>query len=747
LAVLIASPTALAWDQLRGGPERGGVATVPGAPLDVVASFATIADDVRATQHLHAWYGQGFVATPGGWLAEHHDPTVHGNCTLVRVTDPLRGAFESTPLPPCNFGGFDAYDARDGLLLLCAEGTNDAPVLLALDARTLEVRWDVRPGRDLGATAPSLGEALFAIGFDFNWYCSGSAIDLEGGEVVVPFTEGAGFHNRVASIELATGRVRWWTEVPASLVYAGHGAGVPSPPATVEGSGFGFGPQVATLTTSGVLVTGVLFCAQCASDLVQRGIAWLTREGAFVGGVAASPTEEGDLVPGGSQWAASAGSLGAVAMGRRLLLIDPQSAQPVLRAPLDTLEPLNTECAASGNVAPESAGSCSRAEWVAPVWWQKTILVPVVHSVTAFSDVDLSKRWAWTEGLDWFVHDILVSNAGSASVLLSRGGENDTQAEVVQLSMQTGDVLQKLPLPDPRPGLNGWAGRLQPLPGEGLLVVRADGHLYALGPAPADRVPALRLSGAFPRPGEAVSLQVEPGGGGSLTRVLVGWGEGPIEELAPGQLAQHTYGAPGPREVVVTAVYADGRTGTATALVHVGGTPPQELTLLQQAFAPDNQNLTFGLVGIALAAGGGLVALERRHRRRGRMGRELARLEELRALGEARPAQALRELGAYRAGLHAALGEGNLDEAQYGALETRAARLAAPLRRRVLAAWEGRASPRFLRLLDAALEDGVLSAAEAGALREAMRGERLSARQREELAGLLGALLGDASVE
>jgi hypothetical protein len=346
------------------------------------------------------------------------------------------------------------------------------------------------------------------------------------------------------------------------------------------------------------------------------------------------------------------------------------------------------------------------------VWGPDTILVPFYRTLTAFNPIDLTKEWVWaTRESGWLVLDVLATPSGSVYVLVGKAerssisgyGVQSSDAMVVKLDGATGQEIQRIPLV-----AESWmtserelaipvAGRSFSWPRppvfvpleSGLAVSDLRGHLVVLGDADPALRPALRVDGAYPPAGGPVHLVVEPPAGRVATRVLVRWGDGALGETTPGAASgvgaagftfRHAFGTPIRHEVLATAVYEDGLTGTATAVIDVGGTPPPDLNVIQQAFAPENQNFTFGILGVLLAVLGGLYAVVLRHRGRLSLRGLLEELEAVYVAHKANPAACQDRLAAERARFRGLLLAGRLDEGQLGVLERRIDELAGKAR-------------------------------------------------------------------
>lgn len=727
LALALLAPTALAWEQFHGGPGRRGETDLRVGVLDVVGN-ASLPGEPRVMTHMSTAAAQ----TPHGLVLLGYGS---GSCQLFLVRDPARMEVSTNDVEGCQGGRLVGYDAARDVVLMCVWGGPNDPVLQARRPLTAEVAWSVVPSRDLGlVVAPSSAR----------WSCSG-AIDGEAGEAVLAFDSyDAGSTNplnRVAAVDLATGQVRWTNTVRTAFSAVGAANTLR------EGSlADSFHPYTVTLTSTGVLVVGWVFpCGHCVQKGDEAFLAWFTREGSFRGmerTKLGSPTDTTSTYASRthtvSSYAMASGTLAAAALGGRIVLVNPEAAEPVARAPLAAVEPVT-----------------SSLFWPAGVATRDLFVVALPHSLSAFEDTNLAPRWSWGEAFDTEVGDVVATTGGDLHVLTHRPDAGDVA--LVRLDAATGDVLSRTPLPQIggyRPGQgasflfdNGdhWDAELVPSNGTRLVLVDNRGHLVTLGAHPPGFAPGVEPSVEFPRSGETLRLVLSPPPGAEATRYVVSWGDGSFGEVEPGEAPEHAYAKGGRHAVQVTAVLPDGRTASRVLALDVDGTPPEPRSFLQEAFSPERENLTFGVLGIALTLLGGILTFGRSRRRRSRLERELATLDQVRVLGERDPASAARALVAYREKLPSELGRGRIDDGQYGVLELRALRLLKLLRTRVVAPVETRLTPRFARLVDSAFEDGVLHAAECRNLLHALALEaKLTAEERERVADFLKACVHEA---
>ncbi len=221
--------------------------------------------------------------------------------------------------------------------------------------------------------------------------------------------------------------------------------------------------------------------------------------------------------------------------------------------------------------------------------------------------------------------------------------------------------------------------------GEGLWAVMSwKGELTIVGRTEASIQPSLSLSNLYPALEEPVRVDLSgtsPGLQGGQMAYAAVWGDGSRTDWQASPVLNQTYYEPGEHEALFMVRNEHGQYATQSVIFDVGGSQPN---LVETAFARENQDLTFGVLGILVALIGGLIALGRRRRRRTILQRELDainaaydRTHHDAALCEA----ALNERRAHIGGL---LLDGKLDEPQVALLERRIDDLGQQLRLGVL---------------------------------------------------------------
>lgn len=330
---------------------------------------------------------------------------------------------------------------------------------------------------------------------------------------------------------------------------------------------------------------------------------------------------------------------------------------------------------------------------------------------------------------------------------------------LVKLDGRTGDVLQRLPFEaytiwtsekelEVLPGqyLVSWPRfpKFVPLSNGELVVTDMIGNFVTIGVLPETGRPTLALSNAYPLPGEPVRLNLSIREGDDARRLLVLWGDKSFETFTldhePYVELQHTYGSPQRYEVLASVVYSDGRTASQRTTVDVGGTPPPPLNFMQRLFSPERQDMTWGIIGLAIAATGGVFALAKRHRRHGRLERRLRVLEDIRKDASTNAPQKIRELEGFRRTLRRDLQVSRLDDSQYSVLSQRLAVILRAQYLRLLAPYKYKLTPGYDEMLVAAFEDGFVNESEADALVRGLEDQpKLPKAEREDLRHLIQA--------
>ncbi len=184
----------------------------------------------------------------------------------------------------------------------------------------------------------------------------------------------------------------------------------------------------------------------------------------------------------------------------------------------------------------------------------------------------------------------------------------------------------------------------------------------------------------YPDRGEDVILDLsdtEPGVFGEASRFRVEWGDGTVTAWQQDGVFSHAYEEEGVYEARVVAGNEANQTNSDIVTMRVGEEKP---TWLSERFAEGNQDMTFGVIGIVLALGGGVITVGRRYRKRSNLQRELEALEE--GFEEARgsPSECEAFLDNRKARARSLALDGYLNEDQVGLVENRAEDLRGQLR-------------------------------------------------------------------
>ena len=679
LALLAITPAAAGWAQYRGEPTRTSIVALPSGPLDIVANFTLPPGYTTIYPN-----GAPGVWTPHGALVFLRG---EGTCAVAKIPDPRLGAATVHALEGCEFGGTQlAYDAENDLLFVCISGVTGSQQLRALRADTLELAW--------GLSAAVLGSEL---GFTF-WNCQGGALDPARDELVLvwySYANGAS-SAKLTSIDSVSGEMLWMSAIPPP------GSPIVTTPFDLPSINT-LGPRTVTLTEDGIVVMSVggatvsgIGNFYAIATMFDRAGSYTASRTAYEGGGRA---EESTSTRGiASHYAVAHGTLAAFALGTDVVVVNPNHGDVVMRAPLQAAD-----------------DSYNYIWWPTGAWLADRIYIMLPHSVSAVDAVSLATAWTWGEGGDWDTRELITTATGD--VLVFTGRQSAGESRLVALDARTGEVRWRLPIPIFGENADGiWDMRILPTGGTGILAFTDDGAGVFIGSADLASQAAIRPSNTHPAVGEEITLSAEAPSGRVVRQMLVHWGDGVAETILPGEPLRHAYAQAGAATHRVTLVYADGLTATNVGTLDVGGTPPPQLTTLQRAFSPDNQELTFFLLGTLITIVGLAVTVGRHRRRYARLERELSAVEEIRMLSTSDPRGAVLALKSYRDRLPDDLARRRIDDSQYHILDLRSGRLLKVLRTRMLAPYDSRLSVRYHRQLDAAFEDAILHPSERDAL-------------------------------
>ncbi len=706
LAAMALAPAGVSagWNQFGGDPARSGVAELPEAPLDVVSTFQLFEQGLipgDALGLVDTPYGlTGLVVRPSNVTA---DVDASSQCTLFRLTDPLRGETETLETLPCENGGnMLGYDAVRDLLFLSIEGPFPDDLLRAIHAANGTQAWLMGPTLDAPATPGAQGQG--------EWWLNDLVIVEDEGLLYAAFGSDTGRHS-IEAIDLGTQESIWNAHVPASG--ASNLDGITLVP--------DFGPSFfpangmvsVTRTTTGIAVILEAFVPTRALL-----VSWFDLTGERIGtwdpATVFTDDSAEDRVSrstgSGGQRATASANMAVASVGEQLVYIDPTS-------PGVQLVDLPVQ------------GGTGGINWPAPLWVGEKAFVPT--QLDAFiHDPDRGefKQWGGFPGSS--IGGAVGTPDGDVLVMIDVCCGSGTPDPLVRIDLEQARTVHALPVADLGDGRENI--QLTPLSNPPGLLAWHDqtGRAALLAVADERLRPAMSLSTTYPAVGEPVRLEATAPDAQALQ---VGWGDGRRVQVAPGEATETTFDEEGLRTLRVTAVYEDGTTATAETVLHVGGTPPQDLNALQTAFARENQDLTFGVLGLLVALIGGLIAIGRRRRKRGILQTELDAIEQAYAMTREDPRACTEALAERRVHCRGLLLDGRLDEGQYAILEKRIEELSGKVRLGILDERFDYLPLGMVRRLEQMLADGQVSVWERehfeqvlsqdGFLTEAQKGE------------------------
>ncbi|MBI2076937.1 MAG: hypothetical protein HYT80_01005 [Euryarchaeota archaeon] len=233
---------------------------------------------------------------------------------------------------------------------------------------------------------------------------------------------------------------------------------------------------------------------------------------------------------------------------------------------------------------------------------------------------DLRRMWRtelpdgqyWDEGGLLLAGDLVVGPVTPAP-----GGSRG----LVALNATTGDVVWSHDF--------GNNGPLRLAASDGLLAVRDDDGLRVLGTTPASLRPIAQIGTRFPRPGEAVRVELSRSGAGlqgAPTAFMAVWGDGGQSPWQPSTLLTHTYASAKDHAARVFVRNDAGQTASIPVTFHVGQHDPA-VNILNTPFADEYQQTTFFVLGLLATAAAALFGILRAGRKRRRLHAELQDLE------------------------------------------------------------------------------------------------------------------------
>lgn len=613
---VLGTPTASGlWNQTGGDWGRTGVAELLPGPWDIVSVF----DALAPSEWIIRISGPGFVDTPYGVTGVARD-RVTDACTFIRVLDAATGNVQRTPIPDLKACWLGGYSASQDLVLVCRAGVMRESGLTAYDARTFALKWSVAAGAIFGPDGQDVegGSPAPSTEGDEGVGCQEGAIDDASGEFVAPWpTSRTGadyFRHRIASVDLATGRINWSVTVPiATLARVPIPGNLPWP----DGAGPNYVPIASSLAAGGVLIYGLALCPDavlCADPTrpdyfvpIRNVFAWLDRTGNPVGmywseGDPGEISNTGDQsrgfdhVNGGSAYAVSDGPVAYAVVGNKLLAIDPTAPQPRSVIPFNTVEGFPTETFGVRGPILDGDG----------------MLVFLVSTVSKIDPRTGALLWGWngfgqapaggefasfltTSGeVFWNMADLATCADNYPAEKATPNEAIACNRNVAILDASTGFLRQSLAYPghiipaysEPVLRIPVAGGEVVSYPVAPWTVPTADGVLFgdALGrlvyvqPSDPARAPVVRLETAHPAPGAPFEIVLHRDDLPNATSAAVQWGgDKPETKAWPASAASlsftHTFAQEGRQEVLVTITYSDRTTRTRVLDVDPGGVP------------------------------------------------------------------------------------------------------------------------------------------------------------------------------
>ncbi len=201
-----------------------------------------------------------------------------------------------------------------------------------------------------------------------------------------------------------------------------------------------------------------------------------------------------------------------------------------------------------------------------------------------------------------------------------------------------------------------------------------DGTVTVLGTTNASLGAPPPEAEMYPPEGEEITLEVpepEPGAFGPATRYKVDWGDGTISDWQDRPVFNHTYQDAETVQAHLMAGNEANQTSRTIVTMNVGQEAPTEPNWISERFAPGNQDMTFGILGILVAATGGAVGVTQRYRKRSRLQDELEAVEQAYEATKDRPLECEAQLTERKTHARGLVLDGELDEQQFGVVEQR----------------------------------------------------------------------------
>lgn len=283
---------------------------------------------------------------------------------------------------------------------------------------------------------------------------------------------------------------------------------------------------------------------------------------------------------------------------------------------------------------------------------------------------------------------------------------------------------------------NFATGKLAFAPGIGIVAAK-DGVVHVIGETEASLGEPDVPDQKYPGVGNETTIDAsgaEPGAFGNATRYMVDWGDGTISGWQESPEFSHTYNESGEYEAQIYAGNDANQTSSTFVTMNVGQEAPVEPNWIEERFEKDNQDMTFGVLGVALALGGGVVGVARRRRKKSILQEELGTLEEGFEDTKDNPGECEAFLETRKARARSLMMDGTLDEEQFGVIESRVEELGRKLRTSVLDERFQFLPYGLVQSLKKMLADGKISTWEREAVDTLLEDEEaLSEQQREKV--------------
>ncbi len=725
--LLFAPGVAGDWSQFRGGPGSTGVVELSDAPLDVLGAYDLPDPEARVDAGRPQYQAPGFVVTPEGPVAVFRLLGENGGYLTMRLADLPDLRYEAVLDLDQDADGARtvAYVASTDTLLLCVDGDAEQGILQAYDMATGTYAWGITPEPPVAA-----GPATEDVDNLNERYCDHVVVDPEEDALYILFGDDTQQH--VQANSLRTGDHLWSSAIPVTTYDPDPtNVGVQAPAMT---GGVAVFYTSLTRSDTGIVVHGAgdVDPFRRSSDVGgDHYAAWLDRDGAVIGGISSVEISCTDATAsyGASASPAAVGGHAAMVLCDQLIMIDTATRDPT--------------------VVPLEGATPARGVPMAPVAWSREWLVASAKDTVHIGRTTqpLALGTVWQAGASAEIEDIVIDD-DDAYVLVRKWGRDaspventsrESPLEIIRLDLETGEEVQRIA----SPALESIENRARITPwSDGLLVWDVNGPIVVLGTADPAMVPDVAIGSAYPARGETVPVTPTPAEQ-TPTEWLVAWGDGLVESFRPGDEIARSFDREGLMTLRVTAVFEDGRTATAEQELDVGGTPPRELNAIQTAFEPENQDMTFGILGLLVALTGGLIALSRRHRSRSRIARELQALDEAYHATKHDPIECETTLAERKAHARGLLSDGKLDDTQFAVIDRRIDELGSAHRMEAIEDRFAFLSVGMARTLRDMLADGRISEWERDHFIEALeRDEHLTAGQKTQVRKQVDAWFG-----